>query len=160
MTKIKKKKKTKAIKPYKDSEGNVFKPHAFMVEDFHPVVGRILIVDGKRYKVLDDYPSPHQGTFIKPMNDEDEDRINEYNMDINELSEKLVEKVDLKRMIKELIKKKSPQEIKTGLYILKKEKEGEKIEVNHGPGCYSFLMAKGDLIFEFCSGSDIVEEAR
>ena len=149
--------KKKLLKPYKDKEGNIFKPHAFMIEDHHPVVGRILIVDDRKYKILDDHPNERQGTFIKPMTEQDEEEIEEYDRELEELSEKLVEKVDLKKMIKEQIKKKAPQEIKTGLYILKQEEKGEKIEVQHSRGCYHFTMSHGNQEFDFASGHDVID---
>lgn len=150
--------KKKALKKIKDDDGNILKPHAFMIESHHPVVGRILEVDGRKYKILDDHSSPTTGTFIKAMNDDDEDLMEEYDREVEELSEKLIQKVDIKRMIKEQIKRKSPQEIKTGLFILRKEGEGEKVEKVDGPGCYQFSLHYKDLEFGFCSGVDIIDD--
>jgi len=155
-----KKKKVKKELKIKDEDGNVLKAEAFMTEETHPAVGRILTVNGKRFKVLDEHPDPHTGTFIKEMNELDEEHIREFDDDLEELSNKLVAKVDLKRMIKEQIKTKSPMEIKTGLVILKKEKEGKKVETTHGGGCYDFRMQSGELIFGFLSGNNVVEEIR
>jgi len=156
---IKKKKSKKEIK-IKDEDGNVLKAEAFMTEETHPAVGRILTVNGKRFKVLDEHPDPHTGTFIKEMTELDEEHIREFDEDLEELSNKLVAKVDLKRMIKEQIKSKSHQEIKTGLVILKKEEEGEDVETTHGGGCYDFRMQSGELMFGFMSGDNVVEGLR
>lgn len=150
-------KKKKALKKIKDKDGTILKPHAFMIESHHPVVGRILEVDGRKYKILDNHSDPTTGTFIKAMDDEDEDLIKEFDREVEELSEKLIEKVDIKRMIKEQIKKKTPQEIKTGLFILMKEDEGEVVEKVDGPGCYQFTLHHKELEFGFCSGGDIID---
>lgn len=148
-------KKPKLPKLYEDEEGNVFKSYAFMIEDHHPVVGRILIVDGRKYKVLDDHSDFRNGTFIKPMTEDDEREIEEFDAELEELSLKLVDKVDIKKMILEQIKKKSSQEIKTGLYILKQEEK--EIEIEHSKGCYHFKLRHKNLEFEFVSGNDVID---
>jgi len=148
----------KTIKNVKDNEGNLLKASAFMIEDSHPVVGRILIVDDKKYKILDDVFDKKHGTFIKVMTERDEELIKEYDEEIDELSQKLIKKVDLKKMIKEQIKGKTSQEIKTGLYILKKEKEGKKIEVEHHKGCYHFKLHYKNQEFDFASGNDVIDQ--
>jgi len=56
------------------------KKEALMIEEHHPAVGRILIVDGAKFRVMEE---PHMGqlgsgTFIKPMTQDDEDRMEEY----------------------------------------------------------------------------------
>lgn len=155
----KKKISKKEIK-LKDKDGNILKAEAFMTEETHPAVGRILTVNGKRFRVLDEGPDPHTGTFIKEMTKLDEEHIQEFDEDLEELSNKLLNKVDLKRMIKEQIKTKTHQEIKTGLFIFKKEEEGKDVETTHGGGCYDFRMQSGELIFSFMSGCSIIDEVR
>lgn len=133
-----------------------FKKEALLIEDHHPAIGRIMIVDGKKFRVLDEpfIGSIGQGTFIKPFTQEDQERIDEYDEAINELSEMLISKVDIKRMIKENIKDKPLQDLKTGIFILKKEKDGEKVETEHHKGCYHFKLHYGNVSFDFATGSD------
>lgn len=145
-------KKKKEIK-IKDEDGNILKSEAFMIEGYHPAVGRILEVNGERFMVMDEIMNPHSGTLIKKMTEEHEERIREYDEEVKSLAEKLVHKVDITRMIEEQLKARNPAEIKTGLYILKKEEDGEELEVNHGKGCYEFSMSCGELIFHFTSGA-------
>jgi hypothetical protein len=142
----------------KDDDGTPLKSEAFMIEDRHPVIGRILIVDGHKYKIMSDAPGDGTGTFIKAMTEEDERRMQEYDDELDELSEKLVDKIDIKRMIKEQIKNKQHDEIKTGLYILKRQKEGEKVEVEHNRGCYHMTMYYKNQKFDIMSGCDVVND--
>ena len=108
----------KAVKK-KDSDiikigGKKFKKEGFMIEEEHPAIGRILIVDGVKFKVMDPEPigGHRSGTFLKRMTEEDEERIQEYEDALDELSEKLVQKVDVKRMIKENIRSQPIQDLK------------------------------------------------
>lgn len=139
----------------KTSEGK-FKKEALLIEDHHPAIGRIMIVDGKKFKVLDEpfVSGLGQGTFIKPFTQDDQDRIDEYEEALETLSEMLLNKVDMKRLIKENIKDKGLQDLKTGIFILKKEQEGEKIDVEHERGCYHFKLYYGNVMFDFATGSD------
>lgn len=132
----------------------LYKKKAFMIEEHHPAIGRILIIDDIKFKVLDEsniMPSERTGTFIAKLTQEDEDLMKEYDEQLDELSEKLVKKVDLKRLIKEQIKHKPLQEIKTGLFILKEETKGNKVDVEHHKGCYCFKMHLKNQTFEFAS---------
>ena len=156
----KKKKTSKKEMTLKDEDGNILKSEAFMTEETHPAIGRILTVNGKRFKILDEGPDPHTGTFIKEMDERDEEHIQEFDEDLEELSNKLVKKVDLKRMIKEQIKNKTHQEIKTGLFILKKDDEGNEVETTHRGGCYEFTMQSGELMFTFMSGHNVIDGIR
>ena len=141
-------------------DGVPMKKEAFMLEENHPAIGRMIIVDGNKFKILDDLTGVHNksGTFIKKMTEEDEERIREYDEALEELSEKLVNKLDIKRLIKENIKTKPLQDIKTGLFILKAEEDGEEIEEEHLKGCYNYRMHKGSQTFEFMSGDDILHD--
>jgi len=60
-------------------------------------------------------------------------------------------------MIKENMKNKSPQEIKTGLFILKSQEDGEEVEEEHSKGCYRFSMHCRNQSFNFTTGSDYIE---
>jgi len=133
-----------------------FKKEAFIIEDEHPAIGRILIVDDIKFKVMNYEPAGghRSGTFIKRMTEEDEERIQEYEDALEELSEKLVTKVDVKRMIKENIRSQPIQEIKTGLFILKEDEKGVKTETNHRQGCYQLDMHCGKQSFTFLTGRD------
>lgn len=133
-----------------------FKKEAFMVEDHHPAIGRILIVDDVKFKVMDPEPlfGHRSGTFVARLTEDDERRIQEYEDALDELSEKLVEKVDVKRMIKENIREQPIQELKTGLFILEEEGKGTKVENNHREGCYQLDMHCGKQSFTFMTGRD------
>lgn len=133
-------------------EGNKVRAKAFIIETEHPAVGRILEVEGKKFRVMDDFKNPHEGTFIKPFTEEDEESINEYEEALDTLSEKLEKYVDIKRFIKENIKGKAIQEIRTGLYIIDKEEKGEEVEKTHRGGCYDFSMQYKELIFSLLTG--------
>jgi len=138
-------------------DGKVYKKEAFMIEEDHPAIGRIINIEGMKFKVLDNQmKGPHRsGTFIAKLTQEDEIRMQEYDDELEELSEKLVQKIDIKRLIKENIKNKPHQEIKTGLFILKAQGEGEEVEEEHSKGCYQFTMHHKNQTFSFASGSDI-----
>lgn len=133
-----------------------FKKEAFIIEDEHPAIGRILIVDGVKFKVMNYEPvgGHRSGTFIKRMTEEDKECIQEYEDALEELSDKLATKVDVKRMIKENIRSQSIQEIKTGLFILKEDEKGVKTETNHRQGCYQLDLHCGKQSFTFLTGRD------
>jgi len=137
--------------------GKKYQKEAFMIEESHPAVGRILIIDGMKYKVLDEaMPGPHRsGTFIKKMTEDDDDEIKEYDDALEELSEKLVDRVDIKRLIKENIKTKPLQEIKTGLFILKAQEDGEEVDEEHHKGCYNYKIHFKNHTFDFATGEEI-----
>jgi len=65
----------------------------------------------------------------------------------------LIKKVDMKRLIKENIKDKPLQELKTGIYILKQKEE--EIETEHHKGCYHFKLFHKNTEFDFATGSDM-----
>ncbi len=133
--------------------GDNFKKESFMIEETHPAIGRILIVDGKKFRLLDG-ADEEQGTFIRAFTENDEETIIEYDNALETLSEKLVDKVDIKRMIKENIKHSTLQNLKTGLFILKQEEEGRAIEEEHHRGCYEFKMFYKNQRFSFFTGSE------
>ena len=138
--------------------GKKYKREQFLIEENHPAVGRILIIDDKKFKVLDDKQIAHRsGTFIAPLTEDDEDRMQEYDDELDSLSEKLTGKVDIKRLIKENIKDKSLQEIKTGLFILKALENGEDVEIEHHKGCYQFKMHYKNQTFELVTGVEVSE---
>lgn len=138
-------------------EGKLYKKQAFIIEDNHPAIGRILIVEGQKFKILDkDIIVGHKsGTFMKKLTEEDEQAMKDYDNAIDELSEKLIKKLDIKRLIQENIKNQSMQEIKTGLFILQAEEEGNKIEEEHHKGCYNFKMHYMNQCFELITGHDV-----
>jgi len=138
-------------------DGKVYKKEAFIIEEEHPAIGRILNVEGMKFKILDNEMIGHHrsGTYMAKLTEEDEDRMKEYDEALEELSEKLVQKVDIKRLIKENIKKKSMQEIKTGLFILKAQDDGEVVEEEHIKGCYNYRMHYRNQTFDFISGDDV-----
>jgi len=139
-------------------DGFKYKKSAFMIEEHHPAIGRILIIEDMKFKILDDDMEPvhKSGTYIKRMTEEDEEHIIEYDEALEELSEKLVDRIDLKRMIKENIKNKPLQDIKTGLFILSEKAKGKKIEEEHHKGCYNYKMHYGSQTFELMTGHDII----
>ena len=137
-----------------------YKKEAFLIEEYHPAIGRILIVEGIKFKILDDYniAGGHKsGTFLKRFTERDQEVIDEYEKDIEELSEKLKERLDLKKLIKEKLKGKDMQDIKTGLYILREQEKGKKVEEEHIKGCYNYKVHLGQQTFEFIDGG--TEEA-
>ena len=143
--------------------GKKFKKEAFIIEEDHPAVGRILIVDDVKFKILDyEMKGGHRsGTFMKRMTAEDEEHIREYDECIEELSEKLTKKIDIKKVIKENMKNKPLQEIKTGLYILKAQENGDDdVEEEHIKGCYNYRIHKGNQTFDFMTGVDVIDEPR
>jgi len=137
--------------------GNTYKKSAFMIEDEHPAIGRIIIVDDVKFKILDNPERGHEraGTYLARLTEEDEERMDEYDEALETLSEKLATKVDVKRLIKENIKNQSMQDIKTGLFILKQEEDGKNIEEEHIKGCYNYKMHYKNQCFSFMTGSDI-----
>ncbi len=141
-------------------DGKTYKKEAFIIEDSHPAIGRTLEVEGVKFKILDGYvPGGHKaGTFITKLTEDDEARMEEYDEELDSLSEKLMSKLDIKRLIKENIKNKPHQDIKTGLFILKQEEEGKKIEKEHAKGCYQFSMHYRNQTFDLISGSDVMVE--
>ena len=141
-------------------EGTKLKKEAFLIEESHPAIGRIFIVDGKKYKVLDEAFASEghaNGTFIKAMTPEDEENIKEYDEALDTLVEKLKSKVDISRMIKETIKTQPLQDIKMGLYILKAEEDGEPIETEHHRGCYEFKIHYKNATYSFASGNEVMD---
>jgi len=151
----------KLIKQNKDLiniEGKEYKKEAFMLEEFHPAVGRILVFDGIKFKILDDRcEGPHRtGTFIRKVTEDDEEHMKEYDRDLEELSLKLAGRVDIKRLIKENIKEKPMQELKTGLFILKAMENGEEVDEEHHKGCYNYKIHYKNQMFEFMSGRDVI----
>lgn len=136
--------------------GNKLKKEAFIIKENHPAIGEIMIVDGIKYKIMDaDTIGPHRkGTFLRKMTNEDEERIQEYEDALDELSSKLVDKVDIKRMIKENLRTKPMNDLKTGLYILSDVNKAD-VEKNHSKGCYVLDMHLGNLTFTFQTGADI-----
>lgn len=131
----------------------------FIIEETHPVIGRILIIDDNKFKVIDTVEGEHrQGTFISPLTDEDEMEMQEYDEDLNSLSEKLAERVDIKKLIKENIKNKKHKDIKTGLFILKEMEKGSVVEEEHLKGCYQYGIHYKNHSFDFISQAPIHQE--
>lgn len=138
-------------------KGKRYSKSKFLVEENHPAIGRILIIENLKFKILDEETKFHKsGTFIAPLTEEDEERMREYDEEIETLSEKLVDRVDVKRLIKENIKHKTHQEIKTGLFILKAKDKGEQIEEEHLKGCYQYQMHYKNQTFDLISGSEVL----
>lgn len=139
-------------------DGKVYKKNAFIIEDDHPALGRILIVEGMKFKILDHtMPGPHKsGTYLAKLTEEDEDHMKDYDTALEELSEKLVNKVDIKRLIKENMKNKPMQDIKTGLFILEQQDKGEEVDEEHHRGCYNYKMHYKNQSFEFITGVDVM----
>lgn len=140
-------------------DGKKYKKTAFVIEDQHPAIGRILNIEGLKFKILDDSMrgSHRTGTYIAKLTEEDEERMEEYDAAVEELSGKLVKKIDLKRMVKENMRGKTFQEIKTGLFILKAEEEGEEVEEEHQKGCYNYNIHYKNQTFQFITGNDVIE---
>lgn len=145
-------------------KGKKYTKEKFLVENNHPAIGRILIIGDMKFKVLDETPmlGHGTGTFIAPFTDKDQDLIDEYDEALEELSSKLVKNVDVKRLIKENIKEKSYQEIKTGLFILKAKEDGAEIEEEHHKGCYHYKIYYQGQMFELMTGHEFLpgEEVR
>ena len=136
--------------------GKVYKKSAFIIEDEHPVIGRLLMVEGIKFKIMDKEGggSERMGTFLARLTTDDEERMKEYDDALEDLSSKLVNKLDVKRLIKENMKNKSMQEIKTGLFILEAQEKGEDVEEEHHRGCYDYKIFYKNQMFQFMSGSD------
>lgn len=147
---IKLKKKDEIVK----IEGKKYKKEQFLIEEYHPAIGRILIFDDAKFKVMDAAAvgSHRTGTFIKKITEEDEEKMQEYDEALDELSSKLVDRIDVKRLIKEKMKDKPISEIKTGLYILKAKENGEDVEEEHHRGCYNYKAHYKNQTFDFCDG--------
>lgn len=170
MTGSKKNTKTdKKLVKKKDTEivkiaGERFLKQSFMVEEDHPVIGRILIVDDIKFKIMnapyDTNESHRKGTFIKRLTEQDEELMREYDEDVDALAEKLVLKVDIKRIIKENIRQKPYQSIKTGLFILKQEENGEEIEEEHAKGCYQYVIHHKNQTFDLIVGNEYLNDER
>lgn len=138
-------------------DGKKYIKEKFLIEEVHPAVGRILIIDDIRFKILDKAElGERSGTFISKFTEEDEESIKEYDEELERLSSKLAERVDIKRLIKENIKEKSHQEIKTGLFILKAKEDGEVVEEEHSRGCYKYKIHYKNQTFDMMSGSDVL----
>lgn len=138
-------------------DGKIYKKNAFLIEEEHPAIGRIMIVEGSKFKILDEHiKGPHrEGTFIAKLTEEDEERMQEYDEALDLLSEKLVDKVDIKRIIKENLKERPFQDLKTGLYILDVEEKGEKIDKEESKGCYQLTLHHKNHSFSFVTGVDV-----
>jgi len=137
-------------------EGKKYKKTKFIIEETHPVIGRILIIDDKKFKIMDESAigEHRSGTFIAPLTGDDEERMQEYDEDLENLSEKLAGRVDIKKLIKENIKNKKHQEIKTGLFILNEMEKGNKsAEEEHIKGCYQYVAHYKNHSFDFFSGA-------
>jgi len=139
-------------------DGKKYKKEHFLIEEFHPAIGRILIIEGMKFKILDDKSigSHRSGTFIAKFTERDQELIDEYDNELEELSSKLVDKIDIKRLIKEKLKEKRPQEIKTGLFILKAQEDGEEVEEEHHRGCYNYKIHYKNQTFDFIDGLPMI----
>lgn len=135
-------------------EGKKYKKEHFMIEEFHPAVGRILIFENIKFKILDNKAigSHRAGTFIAKLTEDDEERMREHDEALEELSSKLVDRIDVKRLIKEKMKEKPTQELKTGLFILKAKEDGEDVEEEHHRGCYNYKAHYKNQTFDFTDG--------
>ncbi len=131
-----------------------YKKEQFMIEEYHPAIGRILIIEDLKFKVMGEKAvgSERNGTFITKLTERDEERMREHDEALEELSSKLVEKIDIKRLIKERIKERGTEEIKTGLFILKAQEDGEDIEEEHLKGCYNYRIHYKNQTFDFTDG--------
>lgn len=140
-------------------EGKKYTKEKFLIEDQHPAIGRILVIGDAKFKVLSDGPEMkghRTGTFIAPFTEKDQEKIDEYDEALEELSSKLIKNVDVKRLIKEQIKDKNILEIKTGLFILKAKEDGAKIEEEHHRGCYQYKIHYQGQMFELMTGTDML----
>lgn len=135
-------------------DNQVYKKEAFMIEEDHPVLGRILIVEGIKFVVMDCMArgGHRNGTFLRKFTENDQRIIDDYDESLDELADKLKNKVDIKRLIKENIKDKSYEDIKTGLFILKAQENGEEVEEEHIKGCYNYNLHYKNQTFSFLSG--------
>lgn len=135
-------------------DNKVYKKDVFIIEDFHPAIGRILIVEGIKFRILDDYQlAGHKsGTYLKKFTDRDQEMIDDYETNLDELADKLKERLDIKKLIKERLKEKKSQEIKTGLFILREQEKGVEVEEEHIKGCYNYRVHLGQQTFEFIDG--------
>lgn len=140
-------------------DGKTYKKQAFIIEDAHPAIGRILIVEGTKFKILDEDKGIHRsGTFLARLTEYDEEQMQEYDEALEVLSKKLVDKVDVKRLIQEQMKNKTLQEIKTGLFILQAQEDGKKVVEEHHRECYNYKIHYMNQLFELISGHDILHE--
>lgn len=139
-------------------DGKIYKKDAFLIEEEHPAIGRIMIVEGIKFKILDDHMSGghKQGTFIAKLTGEDEDKMQEYDDALDLLSEKLMNKVNIKKIIKENLKTRPFQDLKTGLYILSAQEKGEHIDEEEGKGCYQLTLHHKNHTFSFVTGADVI----
>ena len=129
-------------------DGENYKTEAFLINDYHPAIGNMLIIDGVKYVLIDNIGEP--GRYVRAFTQDDIDKIKEYDKALNIISERLKNKVDISRIIKENLKDKSLNELKVGLQILKNEDEGLEVTGDNEKGCYHFKMYSGDLAFDFC----------
>ena len=138
-------------------DGKVYKKEAFLIEEEHPAIGRIMIVEGQKFKIMDDHmKGPHkEGTFIAKLTEDDEERMEEYDDALELLSEKLAKKVDIKKIVKENLKSRVFQDIKTGLYILDAQEKGEVVTQEEGKGCYQLTLHHKNHSFSFVTGDDV-----
>lgn len=141
-------------------EGKKYIKEQFMIEESHPAIGRMLVFEGIKFKIMDEqsFGSERSGTFITRLSERDEEVMEEYDRDLEELSEKLVDKIDIKRLIKESIKEKRHSEIKTGLFILKAKEEGKDVEEEHIRGCYNYKIHYKNQSFDFIGGIPTIAE--
>jgi len=139
-------------------EGKKYKKEHFMIEEYHPAIGRILIFEDIKFKIMDDKVSgSHRtGTFLARLTERDEEVMKEHDELLEELSSKLVDRIDMKRLIREKIKEKPTQELKTGLFILKAKEDGEDVEEEHHRGCYNYKIHYKNQTFDFADGLEIL----
>jgi hypothetical protein len=139
-------------------DGKKYKKEQFMIEEYHPAIGRILMIEDLKFKVMTQKAvgSERQGTFISKMTERDEEVMREHDDALDELSEKLVDRIDIKRLIKEKLKERETQDIKTGLFILKAKEDGEEVEEEHHRGCYNYKIHYKNHSFDFCDGLDMI----
>lgn len=135
-------------------DGKKYKKEAFLIEEFHPAVGRILVIEDMKFKVMDNKAigSHRSGTFISKLTERDEEIMKEYDEDLDSISEKLADRIDVKRLIKEKLKERNHQDIKTGLFILKAKENGEEVEEEHHRGCYNYKIHYKNQTFDFADG--------
>lgn len=139
-------------------DGRKYKKEHFLIEEYHPTIGRILIIEDLKFKIMDNkvVGSHRQGTFIAKLTEEDEESMKEHDEALDELSEKLVDRIDIKRLIKDKLKERDTQDIKTGLFILKAKEEGEEVEEEHHRGCYNYKIHYKNQTFDFIDGAGII----
>ncbi len=159
------KQKTEVIEKKKEKDiivkidGKKYKKEHFLIEEYHPAIGRIMIIENMKFKIMDDKAigSHRSGTFMAKVTERDEELMKEYDDDLEELSEKLVDKLDIKRMIKEKLKEKQPAHLKTGLFILKAQEDGEEVEEEHHRGCYNYKIHYRNQTFDFIDGIEMID---